>query len=206
MTLKMQCSLRGNYFNLWVVCHLAGSNFKILQHQKPAKVKAMLKNHLCCFMNCGPTYFKCNNEWNWVYVESTFTFMYLHLKLMWCLAYHFNRMKPVPVFFLSLYISPSACFSVTHDVLTHSRWAALAFFSPVYGHTAIALNCPVTFQKFSCHMEPSQGLKDAEYVRFSINFHFKTPEMLHIIIQTQLSQSFVLLIASLNFSFLWLTV
>lgn len=83
-----------------------------------------------------------------------------------------NRMKQVPVFFLSLYISPSACFSVTHDVLTHSRWVALAFFSPVYGHTAIKLNCPVTFQKFSCRMEPSQGLKDAQYVRFS---NFKMP-------------------------------
>jgi len=44
-------------------------------------------------------------------------------------------MKQVPVFFLSLYISPSACFSVTHDVLTHSRWAALVFFPWLQTHS-----------------------------------------------------------------------
>ncbi len=32
-------------------------------------------------------------------------------------------------------------------------------FSPVYRHPGITLNCPVTFQKFSCHMELSQGWK-----------------------------------------------
>lgn len=82
----------------------------------------------------------------------------------------------MPVFFLSLSLSifPSACFSVTRRTHTQ-QMGRTGLFSPVYRHTGITLNCPVTFQKFSCHMEPSQELKDADYVCVSINAHFKMP-------------------------------
>lgn len=84
-------------------------------------------------------------------------------------------MKPVPVYFLSL-CNLSLSMFLCHTRCAHTQqMGRTGLFSPVYRHTAITLNCPVTFQKFSCHMEPSQGQKDAEYVSFSIKYHFKMP-------------------------------
>lgn len=121
-------------------------------------------------------------------------------------------MKPVPVFFLSLYNLSLSMF-LCHTRCAHTQQMGLTgLFSPVYRHTAITLNCPVTFQKFSCHMEPSQGLKDAEYVCFSVKYHFEMPPQItyRICCISSYKRSchgrYVLLIASLNFYFLRLTV